>query len=136
VGLNLSIPVYSGGYKQAQVKKAKIGLEKTRLKIQKEQEAISNELRNIYLRLEEAGKRIQAAKTTLETAKKAWEIAEVTAANGLATQLELKDARMVYDQARLNSYAAVYDYLDAYFDWQQSVGSESVGQWVSGSVGQ
>jgi len=128
VGLNLSIPIYSGGYMQAQVQKGKINLEKTRLKIEKEREAISIELRNIYLRLEEANKRIQAAKTTLETAKKAWEIAEVTAANGLATQLELKDARMVYDQARLNSYAAVYDYLDAYFDWQQAVGSESVGQ--------
>lgn len=128
VGLNLSIPIYSGGYKQAQVQKAKINLEKTLLKIQKEREAISNELRNIYLRLEEADKRIQAAKKTLETAKKAWEIAEVTAANGLATQLELKDARMVYDQARLNNYAAVYDYLDAYFDWQQAVGRESVGQ--------
>ena len=124
VGLNLSIPIYTGGYMQAQVQKAKIDLEKTRLRIQKEREAISIELRNIYLRLEEADKRIQAAKTTLETAKKAWEIAEVTAANGLATQLELKDARMAYDQARLNSYAAVYDYLDAYFDWQQAVVKE------------
>jgi outer membrane protein TolC len=113
---------------QAQVQKAKIDLEKTRLRIQKEREAISIELRNIYLRLEESKKRIKAAKKTLATAKKAWEIAEVTAANGLATQLELKDARMVYDQARLNNYAAVYDYLDAYFDWQQAVGSGSVGQ--------
>ena len=128
VGLNLSIPIFTGGYMQAQVQKAKIDLDKTRLKIQKQQEAISNELRNIYLRLQEANKRIQAAKTILETAKKAWKIAEVTAANGLATQLELKDARMAYDQARLNSYVAAYDYLDAYFDWQQAVGRESVGQ--------
>ncbi|MGD2085397.1 MAG: TolC family protein [Candidatus Aminicenantes bacterium] len=134
VGLNLSIPIYTGGYMQAQVQKAKIDLDKTRLKIQKQQEAISNELRNIYLRLQEANKRVQAAKTILETAKKAWEIAEVTAANGLATQLELKDARMAYDQARLNSYAATYDYLDAYFDWQQAVASKSVSQSVSGSV--
>jgi outer membrane protein TolC len=124
VGLNLSIPIYTGGYMQAQVQKAKIEVEKTRLKIQKERDAISNEIRNIYLRLEEASKRIQAAKKTLETAKKAWEIAEVTAANGLATQLELKDARVAYDQSRLNSYAAAYDYLAAFFDWQQAVGKD------------
>ncbi|NIM16141.1 MAG: TolC family protein [Candidatus Aminicenantes bacterium] len=125
IGLNLSIPIFTGGYMQAQVKKAKIELEKARIKIDKEKETIYNELVNIYLRLEEAHKRIQSAKKTLETAKKAFEIAEVTAANGLATQLELKDARVVYDQARLNRYAAAYDYLDAYFDWQQAVGVRS-----------
>ena len=124
IGLDLSIPIYSGGYRQAQVQKAKIELEKTRIKIDQEKEAIYNEIHNIHLRLEEARQRVGAAKTTLETAKKAFEIAEVTAANGLATQLELKDARVVYDQARLKVYSAEYDYLDAYFDWQQAAGSE------------
>ncbi len=120
IGLSLSIPIYTGGYQEAQVKKARIDLEKTRIKIEKEKESIYNEVHNIYLRLEEAGKRIEAARKLQETAKKAFEIAEVTAANGLATQLELKEARVAYDQAQLNSYAAVYDYLDAYFDWEQA----------------
>jgi outer membrane protein TolC len=124
VGLNLSIPIFSGGYRQAQVQKAKIELEKTRIKIDRERETIYNEIHNIHLRLEEAHQRVEAAKATLETAKKAFEIAEITAANGLATQLELKDARVVYDQSRLNVYAAAYDYLDAYFDWQQAAGDE------------
>ena len=123
IGLNLSIPIYAGGYQRAQVQKAKIELEKTRIKIDKEREAIYNEIQNIYLRLEEARQRVEAAKTSLETAKKAFSIAEITAASGLATQLELKDARVVYDQARLNVYASAYDYLDAYFDWQQAAGS-------------
>ena len=73
--------------------------------------------------MEEACKRIQSASKSLETAKKAFKIAEITAANGLATQLELKDARVIYDQAILNGYAATYDYLDAYFDWEQATGS-------------
>jgi outer membrane protein len=122
VGLNLSIPIFTGGYMQAQVQKAKIELEKTRIQIDKERDNIYNELKNIYLRLEEASRRVQSASKTLETAKKAFEIAEITAANGLATQLELKDARVLYDQAQLNVYAAAYDYLDAYFDWEQAVG--------------
>jgi outer membrane protein TolC len=120
VNLKLSIPIYTGGYREAQVKKAKIDLEKTRIKIEKEKETIYNGLQDIYLRLEEAEKRIGAARTLQATAKKAFEIAEVTAANGLATQLELKEARVAYDQAQLNGYAAVYDYLDAYFDWEQA----------------
>jgi len=122
VGLNLAIPIYTGGYLDAQVKKARIDREKTRIQIEKEKDNIYKNLRDIYLRLEEAEKRMQASKTILATAKKAFEIAEVTASNGLATQLELKDARVIYDQAILNSYAAAYDYLDAYFDWQQEAG--------------
>lgn len=122
VGLNLAVPLYTGGYREAQVRKAKIELEKTRIKIDKEKEAIYKDLRDIRLRLEEASKRMVSAEKTLETAKKAFDIAEITAANGLATQLELKDARVFFDQATLNLYASTYDYLDAYFDWQQAVG--------------
>jgi outer membrane protein len=122
VNLKLSVPIFAGGYNRAQVQKAKIELEKARIKLEKEKETIYNDIRNIYLRLKEAQNRMLSARKTLATAKKAFEIAEVTAANGLATQLELKDARLIYDQAHLNSYAAAYDYLAAYFDWQEAVG--------------
>lgn len=122
VGLNLSVPLYTGGYREAQIQKAKIELEKTRIKIDKEKETIYKDIRNIRLRLEEARKRMVSAEKSLETAKKAFEIAEITAANGLATQLELKDARVLYDQATLNLYASTYDYLASYFDWQRAAG--------------
>ena len=122
VGLSLSVPIYTGGYREAQIQRAKIELEKTRIKIEKEKETIYNDVQNILLRLEEAKNRIDSAEKSLATAKKAFNIAEITAANGLATQLELKDARIFYDQAALNLYASQFDYLDAYFDWQQASG--------------
>lgn len=122
IGLNLKVPVYSGGYYRAQIQRARIELEKTNLKIQKEKENINQNLQNIRLKLTEAQKRRISALKSLETAKKAFEIAEITAANGLATQLELKDARMFFDSAKLNLYASSFDYLSSYFDWQQAVG--------------
>ena len=97
-------------------------LEKSRINIEKNKDNISNELTNIFLRLDEAEKRIQSAKGTLNSANKAFKIAEVSAENGLITQLELKDARRFNDQANLNYYKAVYDYLDAYFDWEKATG--------------
>jgi hypothetical protein len=42
-------------------------------------------------------------------------------------QLELKDVRVLYDQATLNCYASIYDYLDAYFDWEQATGQSFTG---------
>ena len=121
-GINFSIPIFTGGYTGAQVQKAKIELDKTRIKIDKTKENIYNEIRNINLRLHEAYERINSAETILKTAKKAFHIAETTANSGLATQLELKDTRVAFDQARINYYAAIYDYLDAYFDWERANG--------------
>ena len=122
LGLSLTIPIYSGGYTGAQVQKARVDLEKSNINIDKSKDNITNEMNNIFLRLDEAEKRIQAAKGTLNSAEKAFKIAEVSADNGLITQLELKDARIFNDQANLNYYKAVYDYLDAYFDWEKATG--------------
>jgi len=122
IGLTLSIPIYNGGYTSAQVKKAKIELEKAQIQIEKTRETIYNEVHNIYLRLEEAHKRILSGKKSLKTAEIAFQIAETSTENGLATQLELKDARLLFDQARVNYYSAVFDYLAAYFDWELASG--------------
>ena len=122
-GVKLTWPLFTGGYRSAQVQKAKIDLTKTRIKIDQSREDIFNELSNVRLRLKEAHARIASAEATLRTAEKAFKIAEVTSKNGLATQLELKDARVAYDQATLNNYAAKYDFLAAYFDWEKAIGS-------------
>jgi len=121
-GLNLSLPIFTGGYQTSEVQKAQIELAKTRIKIDKARDNINNEISNIYLRLKEADQRIQSAKTTLKAAEKAFSIAEQTARSGLTTQLQLKDARVGYDQAMMNTYAAAFDYLAAYYDWQLATG--------------
>ena len=121
-GVSLSIPIFQGGFQIAQLQKAKIELNKARINIEKSRENIYNEITNIYLRLNEAHQRISSARATLKTAEKAFAIAETTMKNGLATQLELKDARIGYDEARLTIFLAIFDYLSAYFDWEQAVG--------------
>ena len=123
LGLNLSLPIFTGGARGARVQKAKIELNKTRLNIARTRETIEKELRSIRLRLDEGYTRIQAADATVKTAQKAFKIAETTSRAGLATQLELKDSRIMLDQATTGYYAAVYEYLDAYFDWQKAIGS-------------
>jgi outer membrane protein TolC len=111
VGLNLTIPIWTGGYTGAQVQKASIDYEKSKIQLQKSEEAIARELDDLDLKLSEAENRILSASTTLRTAEK-----------GMATQLELKDARLAYSQAELGYYAAVLDYLIAYFDYELAIG--------------
>jgi outer membrane protein len=122
IGLSLNIPIWDGGQTAAQVNRAKIELEKSRIKVEKSREDILTELQNVYLRLTESDARVEAGKQGVETAEMAFKVAESSAKNGLATQLELKDARLLYDQALLNYYSGVYDYLAAYFDWELATG--------------
>jgi outer membrane protein len=122
IGLTLNIPIWNGGETAARVKRAEVELEKARIRIEKTRESIITELQNIFLRLEEAKARIDAGEKNVETAEKAFQVAESSARNGLATQLELKDARLLYDQAKVNYYSAIYDYLAAYFDWELAAG--------------
>ncbi len=121
-GLTMKIPIFSGFKRTARVERAKIEVEQTNLKIRKFEEKVDNELSNIAVRLDEALQRISAAEATLKTAKQGFVITESSAENGLATQLELKDSRLLFDQAKLNYYAAIYDYLSAYFDWELNMG--------------
>jgi len=122
VGVTLSIPIFTGGHTRSQVQKARLELDQTRIRLDQAQEMIYQELESVHLRLDEAFNRIIAAEATLNAAEKAFQIAEISARNGLATQLELKDARVMYDQAQMNRYAAMFEYLAAYFDWEKAVG--------------
>ncbi len=121
--LSLSIPVFMGGATRARTRKAAIDLEKTRISIEKARDDISNELANIFLWMKEARERIASAEATLSSAEKAFRIAETTSRSGLATQLELKDARLGLDEARLNRYLAIYDYMVARFEWDMATGA-------------
>jgi outer membrane protein len=122
LGLNLSWPLFTGGYTRAKVSQARIELDKTRIRINQTEDAVHKEIMDISLRLKEAKDRILSAEATRETAEKAFQIAQASAKSGLATQLELKDARVVFDQAQLTHYAAIFEYLSAYFDWEKAVG--------------
>ena len=123
VGVNLSLPIYTGGYLKAQVQKASVEIKKSDLKIEQNKETIAKDIIDARLRLEEAQLRIESAVKTRETAERAFHIAEVSTRQGLATQLQLKDARLVYDKASINYYAAVYDFYAAYFDWDYTTGN-------------
>ncbi len=122
VGLKLSLPLFTGGRTGANIQKAKIELNKTKINRAQAVDNIRTELANIRLRLHEAHSRIESAGSSLETAQKAFDIAEATTKAGLTTQLELKDSRTTLDRAQVNYYSAIYEYLDAYFDWEKSVG--------------
>lgn len=121
-GLTLNIPIFNGWNTKAKIQQAKIEAEQSELKLAKTENEIDTEIKNLDLKLKESENRINSAETTVKTAKKAFDIAKISSESGLATQLELKDASVGYDQAQLNYFSAIYEYYEAYFDWELAVG--------------
>jgi outer membrane protein len=122
LGISLSIPIFNGFYTSAQVQKARIDVDRVKTRISKAYDDIRIEIKNIRLRMIEARERIEAGQSNIETARRGFEIAETRIENGLATQLELRESRVDLDRAQVNFYSAIYDYLAAYFDWQNAIG--------------
>jgi len=122
VGFNLSIPVFYGGIRFSQLEQARIESNKSEMEILKKHDEVQREINNLNLLLNESMSRINSAEATLKTAEKAYSIMDISSKNGLSAPLELKDALLNLEGARLNYYKAVYDYLDAYFSWQQAIG--------------
>lgn len=127
VGLVLSVPIFQGGETRAKVRQANVRLEKSQLQLARFRDNTEKEIQSVRLRLNEAYERIASAKASLETADKAFSIAEKTSKVGLATQLELKDARVAKDQATVGYYSAVFEYLAAWYDWQRVSGAMTDG---------
>lgn len=123
LGLNLNIPIFSGGLTNSKVQQAKIDAKKTETQIAMTTDFIEIELKNVYVKLQKAEQRINANKKGVATAERAFKIAESSVRNGLATQLELKESRNALNFAKVNFYTAVYEYLEAYFDWQKAIGN-------------
>lgn len=121
-GLVLSVPIFQGGATRARVSQARVQLDKSRLELARLRDRIVRDIRSVRLRLDEAHSRIASAEVSLQTARKAFSIAEETNRVGMTTQLELKDARVALDQATVNYYSAIFDYLRACYDWQQVIG--------------
>jgi len=123
VGLVLSVPIFKGGATRARVRQASVQLDKSRLELARKHDQIEKELRSVQLRLEEAHARIASARAAQQTASKAFSIAQSTSGAGLTTQLELKDAQVVLDQATVAYCSAVFEYLYYWYDWQRVTGS-------------
>ena len=121
-GLQLQIPIYSGGARMGRLNRARLELDSAQVELDQAINDIRTELERIELSLTEAEARMESARSTVATAELAFEMTQLSVDAGISTQLELKDARVSLVSAQLSLYAASFDFLSAYFDRQAAVG--------------
>lgn len=111
--LSISIPIFDGFRTRGQIDQAQADLRTARVQESQLKESLSLQLASALAAYHAARTQIRARRETVSMAQRALELADVRFASGMTTQLELSDAALLLDQARVNEVQALYDYVRA-----------------------
>jgi outer membrane protein TolC len=111
VALSLSVPIFDGFRTRGRVDQAQADLKIARLGESQLREALELQLEAALAEYRSVRAQIQARRQTVALAERTLELADARFASGLSTQLEVSDAALLLDQARVNEVQALYDYV-------------------------
>lgn len=109
VGAQLSVPVFTGGRLRGDRMVAEAAVLEARAQFEGTKQLAVLDTRNALLQLAAARAQWQASAGTVEQATRAYQIAEIRYREGLSTQTELTDSRILLQQAQANRAQAARD---------------------------
>ena len=110
VTVGASMPLFTGGRVRGQNVVAEANVVEARARLQQTRELAALDARQSVAQLEQAAATLAASSGTAEQATRAYNIAEVRYREGLSTQLELSESRVLLQQARANRAQAERDF--------------------------
>lgn len=111
--LSISMPLFDGFRTKGEIDQARAELKTAELQETQLEESLNLQLSAALAEYRAARSQILARRQTVTMAERALELAEARFASGLSTQLEVSDAALLLDQARVNEVQALYDYVRA-----------------------
>lgn len=106
IGISTQIPLFTGGRIRGDEMVAEANLAESRARLQQVRELASLDARVALNALNQAASAWEASRGTAEQAARAYTIAEVRYREGISTQLELNDSRILMEQATANRVLA------------------------------
>ena len=122
-GVTVSLPILNGGRVRAEVAQAQIALEQERLRLAQLREGVQVEYERARGERVRARSTIEARQRTVEQALRVYDLTVLRYEQGLASQLEVTDARLALLQARTNLAQAVADFQIANATLARAVGA-------------
>jgi outer membrane protein TolC len=122
VGLQLSMPIFSGFGTSAKIEQAKISRLQTRTRLEDLKARVRADVEIRLSNLAEARKRIEVQSKTISVAERSYRITRLRLREGIGSLLELTDAELQLNTAKTNYLQAVYDYLVASVELEKSLG--------------
>jgi outer membrane protein TolC len=109
VGATLAMPIFTGGRIRGDEMVAQANLLEAQARVRQAHDAARLDTRVAVERLEAARAQYQASAGTVQQAQRAYQIAEVRFREGISTQVELSDSRILLQQAQANRAVAARD---------------------------
>lgn len=107
--LSVSVPIFNGGQRNAELQTARLEAERARLQLSQLREGVQVEYEQARGEAERARTAIAARQTTVQAAQRVYDLTVLRYQRGLATQLEVSQARLELLQARSNLAQATAD---------------------------
>ena len=123
-GLSLSIPIFAGGRRSNAVKQAQNQRDQLVLQTENTERQLRVAIRQYLNQMETAMKNFDAAGSGVETARKAYDIAAKSYNLGRSTITELNDAQLALTQAQLAQSQAIYNFIVAKANLEQTLGND------------
>lgn len=123
-GLSLSIPVFAGGKRYQQIRQAKNQYEQVKLQIDNTERQLKIAIRQSLNTMEMNMKSYYAAQNAVASAQKAYDISEASYRVGRARLIELNDAQLALTQAKLAESQAIYNFVVAKAQLEQTLGHD------------
>lgn len=124
VGLSLQIPIFAGGKRHAATKQARLQAQELSLQRQDTERQLQIAIRQYLNTMDTATKSYASAQSAVESATKAYDIASKSYNVGKNTLTDLNDAQLALTQARLTASQAVYNYLTAKANLENTLGAD------------
>ncbi len=105
--LNLSIPILTWGRLTGDELVARGNLSEAKARLQQTREAADIDVRTSQLNLSDAEATLKSNESTVEQARRGYEIAQLRFHEGLSSQIELQNARLLSEQAEVNRAQAL-----------------------------
>jgi outer membrane protein TolC len=121
-GLNLSVPIFDGLRKSAQIQQAKINISKAENDKKNLENVIEQQVLTSRLMFQRAGEQLAIQEKNLNLAQQIYDRVQVKYNNGVGSSLELTTAQNDLETARANYLNNVYDYFVAQVELRQALG--------------
>jgi len=126
VGLQLSMPLFSGMARPARVQQKRSAVLQTAMDTRQAEAQVENQVRTLADQVREARQRSEAQAYARSQAQRGYQIASAQFREGIGSRLELTDAEVALRQSEFNYAQAIFDYLSARAQLDEAVGAADV----------
>jgi len=125
IGLAVVFPLSDGGVTNGRKEQAKAGIESAKIAAEDTIAAISLQVKMAYVHVQNSTERLATAKKEFDQATESLRLSRSRYTEGMASQVELSDAELVFTQAQTNVVNARYDQLSSLAELERAIGKNA-----------